>query len=112
MFFTLLHGIASWFDVVFNGSEHLVVLSTAPQQTGTHWYQGRLLFEQPLAVNAGQVVSGIMTMDVNDNKSYDIHVKAWIEKCIPKIETSGFYHLHDQLCYTSPSYDNQDNSNF
>ena len=110
----LLHGIASWFDVVFNGSEHVVVLSTAPSSPGTHWYQCRLLFENPLAVNKGQQVSGKIVMDVNDNKSYNIKVDsmppsrgamtplAWIDNCTPKISTSGYYHLHDQYCYVCP----------
>jgi len=33
----LLHGLGCWFDLNFLGSESHVVLSTAPDQPGTHW---------------------------------------------------------------------------
>ena len=33
----LCHGLAAWFDVVFDGSEQPVVLSTGPHAPGTHW---------------------------------------------------------------------------
>lgn len=34
-----VHGIASWFDAYFQGSDSTLVLSTAPQSAPTHWYQ-------------------------------------------------------------------------
>lgn len=33
----LLHGLGCWFDLNFLGSDRHVVLSTAPDQPGTHW---------------------------------------------------------------------------
>lgn len=33
----LLHGLGCWFDLHFLGSDRHVVLSTAPDQPGTHW---------------------------------------------------------------------------
>jgi len=34
-----VHGLAFWFDVLFQGSNVPVWLSTAPQEPLTHWYQ-------------------------------------------------------------------------
>lgn len=68
----LMHGIAAWFDVSFNGSDHTIKLSTGPYTPGTHWYQCRLLLRSPIAVNATQAVSGHLKMTVNDKFSYHI----------------------------------------
>jgi hypothetical protein len=54
----LMHGFAGWFDLDFCGSTETVHFSTAPECPGTHWYQCRLLFREPLAVNRGQTVTG------------------------------------------------------
>ena len=35
----IVHGIASWFDVVFPGTTEAVWLSTSPFAPLTHWYQ-------------------------------------------------------------------------
>lgn len=66
----LIHGIAGWFDAIFEGSNSTVVLSTAPWCPGTHWYQIRFLVETPLAVNAGQHVEGTLVMEANNLQSY------------------------------------------
>ncbi|KAJ2861062.1 hypothetical protein FB639_005547 [Coemansia asiatica] len=50
-------------------------MSTSPQSPATHWQQVRMLFKQPLAVNAGQVIRGAILMKVNDQRSYDISAK-------------------------------------
>jgi len=73
----LVHGIAGWFDALFEGTNMTVTLSTAPWSPGTHWYQIRFLLETPLAVNAGQHIEGILTMDANNLQSYlvKVHMK-------------------------------------
>jgi histone-arginine methyltransferase CARM1 len=70
----LIHGIAGWFDAVFEGSASHVVLSTAPWCPGTHWYQIRFLLETPLAVNAGQHIEGTVRMEANNLQSYYVSV--------------------------------------
>ena len=75
----LLHGLATWFDVDFLGSQRAVTLSTSPKAPPTHWYQLRLMLGQPLAVNAGQVVSGEVRMRVNARFSYDVDVFAQLD---------------------------------
>uniref|UniRef100_A0A7S3U1M5 type I protein arginine methyltransferase n=1 Tax=Strombidinopsis acuminata TaxID=141414 RepID=A0A7S3U1M5_9SPIT len=66
----LIHGLAGWFDAIFEGTNQTVTLSTAPWCPGTHWYQIRFLLETPLAVNAGQHVEGTLTLDANNLQSY------------------------------------------
>lgn len=70
----LVHGIAGWFDAVFEGTNATVVLSTAPWCPGTHWYQIRFLLEVPLAVNAGQHIVGTLTMEANNLQSYFVRM--------------------------------------
>lgn len=62
----------------FVGSSSEVVLSTAPYSSGTHWYQCRFCLENPIAVNMGQSVSGVLDMKVNDDKSYDVTLNSRI----------------------------------
>lgn len=70
----LVHGIAGWFDAIFEGSTTTVTLSTAPWCPGTHWYQIRFLLETPLAVNAGQRLEGYVRMEANHLQSYYVEV--------------------------------------
>jgi histone-arginine methyltransferase CARM1 len=74
----LIHGIAGWFDALFEGSTTTVTLSTAPWSPGTHWYQIRFLLETPLAVNAGQHVTGHVRMEANNLQSYYVEVSTKI----------------------------------
>lgn len=75
----LVHGIAGWFDIFFDGSLESFVLSTAPTARPTHWYQIRFLFIRPLAVNPSQRVTGTLTMTGNAYQSYHIDVEAAID---------------------------------
>jgi len=57
-----VHGIGSWFDVVFNpdpfNSNNDIILSTGPHTPLTHWRQTLLFLETPIPVTKGQVVGG------------------------------------------------------
>ena len=90
----IMHGIGGWFDISFNGRQSTVVLSTAPDQPGTHWYQCRLLFHEPLAVNKGQYISGELHFRANDKFSYNINMTARIDGT--EVETASKVNLHDQ----------------
>ena len=93
----IMHGLGGWFEIDFIGSDQSkrVVLSTAPDKPGTHWYQCRLLFNEPLAVNKGQSVSGKLNFEVNDKYSYCIHMTASLDGT--EISTSNTINLHDQI---------------
>jgi len=68
----IMHGLACWFDVEFQGSSSTVVLSTSPESPGTHWYQCRLMLSEPVAVNRTQTVSGNLHFEANNSFSYTI----------------------------------------
>lgn len=76
---SLVHGLAGWFDVLFEGSDNCVAFSTSPYCPATHWYQIRFLFEHPLACNPGQIVCGKLDMTANDQQSYLINIYANIK---------------------------------
>ena len=90
-----MHGLAGWFDINFIGSTENVLLSTAPDCPGTHWYQCRLLFKDPLAVNKGQFISGTMKFLANEHFSYYIDMTAQIDGT--EIVTQNRVHLKDQV---------------
>ncbi|KAJ1834451.1 hypothetical protein LPJ63_001936 [Coemansia sp. RSA 2711] len=78
----VMHGVAGWFDLAFvppalhDGAQPAAsYMSTGPQAPATHWQQVRLLLRQPLAVNAGQVVRGVVHMRANDQRSYDVEAR-------------------------------------
>ncbi|UJR24979.1 hypothetical protein I4U23_006342 [Adineta vaga] len=70
----VVHGLAFWFDVSFDGSGSQVWLSTAPTQPLTHWYQVRCLFLKPLTVNQGKVIKGHAILHSNRKQSYDVEI--------------------------------------
>ncbi|PSR92625.1 Histone-arginine methyltransferase [Actinidia chinensis var. chinensis] len=76
-----IHGLACWFDVLFNGSTVQRWLTTAPGAPTTHWYQLRCVLPQPLYVMPGQEITGRLHMVAHHAQSYTIHltlaVKSW-----------------------------------
>jgi len=68
----LCHGLALWFDVAFDGTDASTVLPTGPFTPLTHWHQCRLQLRNPVAVNAGQRLTGSLHMVANDKYSYDL----------------------------------------
>ncbi|CAK0843901.1 unnamed protein product [Prorocentrum cordatum] len=66
----VVHGVAGWFEAHFEGSACSVILSTSPWDCCTHWWQTRLMLEQPLAVNEGQAVSGSVAFAACEGNTY------------------------------------------
>jgi type I protein arginine methyltransferase len=70
-----VHGIASWFDVLFDGSTVQRYLSTSPGLPVTHWFQLRCVLETPITVyKPGDTVSGELRLVAHSRQSYDVHV--------------------------------------
>ena len=90
-----MHGLGCWFDLHFNGSQKEILLSTSPDFPTTHWYQCRLLLNQPLAVNKGQAISGKMKFQANEKFSYYIYLTASIDGTA--ISSTNKINLHDQM---------------
>jgi histone-arginine methyltransferase CARM1 len=98
----LCHGLASWFDVIFDGSTERVVLTTEPSAPITHWWQCRLLLRDPLAINAGQRIGGSLTLVANERYSYNALLEMNIAGSEATtggapISASNFYDLGNQL---------------
>lgn len=91
----LMHGFGCWFDISFDGTTSSVILSTHPDCPATHWYQCRLLFPDPLAVNKGQNVYGSMSFKANDKFSFFVTITATIDGT--DITTTNVINLHDQM---------------
>lgn len=72
----IIHGIATWFDVSFNGSTCKRVLSTAPGMPTTHWFQLRCVLENPITIhNAGDSVRGVLRFKAHNRQSYDLFLE-------------------------------------
>ncbi|XP_057431430.1 probable histone-arginine methyltransferase 1.4 [Lotus japonicus] len=69
-----VHGLACWFDVLFNGSTVRRWLTTAPGAPVTHWYQLRCVLEQPIYVMAGQEITGRLHLIAHNAQSYTIYL--------------------------------------
>eukprot|EP00249_Psilotum_nudum_P014385 c24796_g2_i1 orf=667-1953(+) len=76
-----VHGIACWFDVLFNGSTVQRWLTTAPGAPTTHWYQLRCVLSQPLYVMAGQTITGHLFMVSHSSQSYTLNLTMSVKTC-------------------------------
>ena len=99
----ICHGIACWFDCDFIGSGGKTVLFTGPEKPGTHWYQCRLLFVEPLAVNKGQTISGLLKFQANDKFSYDVDVYCKIDGTSDLIDTKNLIFMQVRVSEPKPS---------
>jgi histone-arginine methyltransferase CARM1 len=72
------HGVATWFDVSFLGTDHQTYLSTAPNAPLTHWYQVRCPIMSPVLVRVNDKVRIRMKMVANERQSYDITMSVTI----------------------------------
>jgi histone-arginine methyltransferase CARM1 len=65
-----MHGLAGWFVAEFVGANQTTTLSTAPQDTCTHWWQVRFMLPKPLSLKTGQDVTGSMELVANEQQTY------------------------------------------
>ncbi|CAF1920705.1 unnamed protein product [Brassica oleracea var. botrytis] len=69
-----VHGLACWFDVLFDGSTVQRWFTTAPGAPTTHWYQIRCVLSQPIHVMAGQELTGRLHLVAHSTQSYTINL--------------------------------------
>ncbi|KAJ4888099.1 putative histone-arginine methyltransferase 1.4 [Raphanus sativus] len=69
-----VHGLACWFDVLFDGSTVQRWFTTAPGAPTTHWYQIRCVLSQPIHVMAGQELTGRLHLVAHSAQSYTINL--------------------------------------
>jgi len=71
-----VHGIACWFDVLFQGSTSQRWLSTAPGMPTTHWFQLRCVLQQPIMVlHPNTQLSGSLRLVAHERQSYDVFIE-------------------------------------
>ncbi|KAG7670910.1 hypothetical protein KSW81_004340 [Nannochloris sp. 'desiccata'] len=95
-----VHGIASWFDVLFDGSTVQRYLSTSPGLPVTHWFQLRCVLETPIIVyKPGDTVSGELRLVAHSRQSYDVHLTLRAaggpEPGTPMQESKGIFDLKE-----------------
>ncbi|KAL6522833.1 putative histone-arginine methyltransferase 1.3 [Orobanche hederae] len=86
---TKVHGLACWFDVLFNGSTVQMWLTTAPGAPTTHWYQLRCVLSQPIFVMPGQEITGRLLMVAHKAQSYTLHLTLSAKMWGPGAEQGG-----------------------
>uniref|UniRef100_A0A175YPX8 type I protein arginine methyltransferase n=1 Tax=Daucus carota subsp. sativus TaxID=79200 RepID=A0A175YPX8_DAUCS len=86
---TRIHGLACWFDVLFDGSTVQRWLTTAPGAPTTHWYQLRCVLSQPLYVMPGQEIVGHLHMIAHSAQSYTINLTMSVKMWGPGAEQGG-----------------------
>ncbi|KAJ8441709.1 hypothetical protein Cgig2_019096 [Carnegiea gigantea] len=86
---TRVHGLACWFDVLFNGSSVQRWLTTAPGSPTTHWYQLRCVLSQPIYVMAGQEITGRLHMVAHNAQSYTLYLTLSAKMWGPGAEQGG-----------------------
>ncbi|PNY09870.1 putative histone-arginine methyltransferase 1.3-like protein [Trifolium pratense] len=84
-----VHGLACWFDVLFNGSSVQRWLTTAPGSPVTHWYQLRCVLFQPIYVMAGQEITGRLHLIAHSAQSYTIYLTLSAKMWGPGAEQGG-----------------------
>ncbi|KAI7726465.1 hypothetical protein M8C21_018355, partial [Ambrosia artemisiifolia] len=82
---TRIHGLACWFDVLFDGSTVERWLTTAPGEPTTHWYQLRCVLSQPIDVMQGQEITGHLHMIAHSAQSYTINLTLSAKMCGPGV---------------------------
>ncbi|PHJ23922.1 histone arginine methyltransferase prmt4 carm1 [Cystoisospora suis] len=102
---TLIHGLAGWFDVCFDGSEKTITFSTSPQSPPTHWFQTRIVVRQPLAVNPGQWVRTSLHMKANNQQSYSLSLSFALDNTNIITQAKGVdLKDPDYRYYTNPAH--------
>ncbi|XP_020591017.1 probable histone-arginine methyltransferase CARM1 [Phalaenopsis equestris] len=86
---TRVHGLACWFDVLFDGSSVQRWLTTAPGSPTTHWYQMRCVLSQPMYVMAGQEITGRLQLVAHSSQSYTIHLTMSVKMWGPAADQGG-----------------------
>ncbi|XP_051127532.1 probable histone-arginine methyltransferase 1.3 [Andrographis paniculata] len=84
-----IHGLACWFDVLFNGSTVQRWLTTAPGALTTHWYQLRCVLSQPIYVMPGQEITGRLHMVAHQAQSYTLYLTLSAKMWGPGAEQGG-----------------------
>lgn len=78
-----INGFVSWFDVLFEGTNTTLRLSTSPESPTTHWRQTLLYVSQPTELVQDQLVTGNIQYAPNqeNKRCIDITLKYQVAGC-------------------------------
>ena len=87
-----IDAFATYFDVFFGDMEYKTVLSTSPNKKQTHWRNTLFYLEEPIKLNEGEKVEGIIEFAEHprNNTSLIIHFTYCINDKILKKQTFDF----------------------
>ena len=87
-----IDAFATYFDVLFGDMEHKTVLSTSPHKKQTHWRNTLFYLEEPITLNKGEKVEGIIEFAEHprNNTSLIVHFTYCINGKILKKQTFDF----------------------
>ena len=69
-----VHALIAWFDIEFSACHKPVRFSTGPHTKYTHWKQTVFYLADVLTVEAGESVSGKLTVSPNANNRRDLDI--------------------------------------
>jgi len=68
------HALVAYFDVQFSACHKNITLSTAPEETYTHWKQTVFYLSEVLTVHHGEELQGILTCSPNSKNHRDLDI--------------------------------------
>jgi protein arginine N-methyltransferase 1 len=60
-----MHGFVVWFDVLFEGPQKTIELSTTPDNESTHWSHSIFYLEEPIPLTLSSTITGHFHMEPN-----------------------------------------------
>lgn len=72
-----MNGFVVWFDVLFEGPEAAVLLSTSPFDQTTHWSQTIFYLKDPIELTEDSIIEGLFSMKPNDinHRDQDVSIQ-------------------------------------
>lgn len=70
-----VHAFVCWFDVVFNACRVPLTLTTSPRNKYTHWKQTVFYIQDDIAIDPGDVITGMIAVRKSKNNHRNLDVK-------------------------------------
>ena len=85
------HALVGWFEVGFFHCHKPVILSTSPRHNKTHWKQVVFYLDNPVDVNAGDVMEGSFALRKNPEQQRELDIK--VSYNVGETHSVQFYRL-------------------
>lgn len=91
----MVHGVACWFDIFFDGSTRGEWLTTAPGCSTTHWFQLRCVLPQPMSAVHGTKMIGSLRLKAHSKQSYVLDLSLEIPPLAQGVPTQKMDFTYD-----------------